>query len=201
MSSPKKHYSRTSNPRFHVVAIDCGMKANIVRMLNRNKCNVTVVPYDTSSAEILSLNPDGVFVSNGPGDPTDVPEVIETLRELRGKLPVFGICLGHQLIALSYGAKTYKLKFGHRGGNHPVRENKSGKIEITSQNHSYAVDEKSLAGTGLTVTHTNVLDGTVEGIEHAEDKVFSVQYHPESAPGPQDSAYLFERFVQLMGGK
>ena len=201
VSSPKKHYSRTSNPRFHVVAIDCGMKANIVRMLNRNKCNVTVVPYDTPSGEILSLNPDGVFVSNGPGDPTDVPEVIETLRELRGKLPVFGICLGHQLIALSYGAKTYKLKFGHRGGNHPVRENKSGKIEITSQNHSYAVDEKSLAGTGLTVTHTNVLDGTVEGIEHAEDKVFSVQYHPESAPGPQDSAYLFERFVQLMGGK
>jgi len=200
-STGKKRYSRTSNPRFHVVAMDCGMKSNIVRMLNNSKCNVTIVPYDTSGAEILSLKPDGVFISNGPGDPTDVPEVIETLKELKGKVPTFGICLGHQLIALSYGAKTYKLKFGHRGGNHPVRDVRTGKIEITSQNHSYAVEEASLEGTGLKVSHINVLDGTVEGLYSDENKVFSVQYHPESAPGPQDSTYLFDRFVKLMQGE
>ena len=194
----KRRYSRTSNPLFNVVAIDCGMKANIVRMLNQNKCNVTIVPYNTSAEEILSLHPDGVLVSNGPGNPEDVPEVIETLRRLRGKTVLFGICLGHQLLALSYGAKTYKLKFGHRGGNHPVKDVRTGKIEITSQNHSYAVDEESLAGTGLSVSHINLLDRTVEGVECREDKVFSVQYHPESAPGPQDSRYLFARFTEYM---
>ncbi|MBO6260079.1 MAG: glutamine-hydrolyzing carbamoyl-phosphate synthase small subunit [Lachnospiraceae bacterium] len=197
-SCSKKWYSRTSNPLFNVVAIDCGMKSNIVRMLNRSRCNVTIVPYDTDWEEILSLHPDGVFISNGPGDPCDVPEVIETLKNLRGKIPMFGICLGHQLLSLSYGAKTYKLKFGHRGGNHPVRDVRSGKIEITSQNHSYAVEEESLKGTGLKVSHINVLDNTVEGIYSDEDKVFSVQYHPESAPGPQDSGYLFSRFTDLM---
>ena len=197
-SCRKKWYSRTSNPRFHVVAIDCGMKSNIVRMLNRFKCNVTVVPYNTGGDEIMSLLPDGVFISNGPGDPMDVPEVVRTLHEIRGRVPLFGICLGHQLISLSYGAKTYKLKFGHRGGNHPVRDVRTGKIEITSQNHSYAVDESSLAGTGLSVSHVNLLDGTVEGVCCMEDRVFSVQYHPESAPGPQDSTYLFSRFVELM---
>ena len=174
------------------------MKTNIVRMLNKNKCNVTIVPYDTSSEDILSLHPDGIFISNGPGDPEDVTEVIETLKNLRGTVPMFGICLGHQLLSLSYGARTYKLKFGHRGGNHPVRDLKTGRIEITSQNHSYAVDEKSLEGTGLTVSHINILDNTVEGVECAADRVFSVQYHPESAPGPQDSRYLFERFTGLM---
>ena len=194
----KKWYSRTSNPRFNVAAIDCGMKSNIVRMFNRYKCNVTILPYDTAAEDILALQPDGVFVSNGPGDPTDVPEVIETLKDLHGKVPIFGICLGHQLIALSYGALTYKLKFGHRGGNHPVRNLDTGKIEITSQNHSYAVDEKSIEGTGLKVTHINLLDNTVEGLCHEADKVFSVQYHPESAPGPCDSTYLFERFVSMM---
>ena len=197
-TTPRKRYSRTSNPRYNVVAIDCGMKSNIVRMLNKNKCNVTIVPYDTTSEEILALSPDGVFVSNGPGDPVDVPEVVETLKDLRGKVPMFGICLGHQLIALSYGAKTYKLKFGHRGGNHPVCDIKSGKIEITSQNHSYAVDASSLEGTGLTVSHINLLDQTVEGLTCDADGVFSVQYHPESAPGPCDSTYLFERFTQSM---
>ena len=197
-SCRKKWYSRTSNPVFNVVAIDCGMKTNIVRMLNKNKCNVTIVPYDTSSEDILSLHPDGIFISNGPGDPEDVTEVIETLKKLRGTVPMFGICLGHQLLSLSYGARTYKLKFGHRGGNHPVRDLKTGRIEITSQNHSYAVDEKSLEGTGLTVSHINILDNTVEGVECAADRVFSVQYHPESAPGPQDSRYLFERFTGLM---
>ena len=199
-SCRRKWYSRTSNPRFHVVAVDCGMKLNIVRMLNRNKCNVSIVPYHTGSEEILAMKPDGVFISNGPGDPEDVPEVAKMLKGLRGKIPLFGICLGHQLIALSYGAKTYRLKFGHRGGNHPVKELSTGRIEITSQNHGYAVDEASLKGSGLKVTHVNLLDGTVEGLACEEDKVFCVQYHPESAPGPQDSMHLFERFTDLMGG-
>jgi len=198
VSCKKRYYSRTSNPLYNVVAIDCGMKTNIVRMLNDNRCNVTVVPYNTSSEEILALNPDGVFISNGPGDPTDVSEVIETLTTLRGKVPMFGICLGHQLIALSYGATTYKLKFGHRGGNHPVRDVRTGKIEITSQNHSYAVLDKSLEKTDILVSHVNILDNTVEGLYSDKNKVFSVQYHPESAPGPCDSKYLFSNFTELM---
>ncbi|MBR5406873.1 MAG: glutamine-hydrolyzing carbamoyl-phosphate synthase small subunit [Lachnospiraceae bacterium] len=201
VSCTKRWFSRTSKPKYHVVAIDCGMKSNIVRMLNKYKCNVIIVPYDTRSEDILALSPDGLFISNGPGDPTDVPEVINTLKELKGKLPMFGICLGHQLLSLSYGAQTYKLKFGHRGGNHPVKDIRTGKIEITSQNHSYAVDDGSLKGTGLLVSHINVLDNTVEGVYSDEDKVFSVQYHPESAPGPQDSTYLFENFIRLMGGE
>ena len=144
------------------------------------------------------MNPDGVFISNGPGDPEDVTCVIETLKQLRGEVPMFGICLGHQLLSLAYGAKTYKLKFGHRGGNHPVMDLATGKIEMTSQNHSYAVDEKSVEGTPLKISHINLLDHTVEGMEVPEDKVFSVQYHPESAPGPQDSTYLVERFIKNM---
>lgn len=187
-----------NNGRYHVVAIDCGMKQNIVRLLIKKGCSVTVVPWNTSAEDILSLEPDGLFLSNGPGDPTDVKPVIETIKRLKGKLPMFGICLGHQMISLAYGARTYKMKFGHRGGNHPVKNLKTGKIEITSQNHSYAVDRLSLVNTGLTVTHENILDGTVEGLESAADKIFSVQYHPESAPGPQDSAYLFDYFVELM---
>lgn len=197
-SCKKKWYSRTSNPQYNVVAIDCGMKTNIIRMLNRNRCNVTIVPFDTGYDDILALHPDGVLISNGPGDPTDVPEVTGTLKALRGKVPMFGICLGHQLLALSCGARTYKLKFGHRGGNHPVKDIRTGKIEITSQNHSYAVDEGSLPGTGLRVSHINLLDKTVEGVECPEDMIFSVQYHPESAPGPQDSRYLFSRFTGMM---
>ena len=197
-SSKKKWYSRTANHKYSVVAIDCGMKMNIVRELNRHGCNVTVVPFDTKPEEILAMNPDGLFISNGPGDPEDVPEVIETLKALRGKMPMFGICLGHQLIALSYGAKTYKLKFGHRGGNHPVKDLATGKIEITSQNHSYAVDDKTIEGTGLKISHINLLDNTVEGLASEDGKVFSVQYHPESAPGPQDSKYLFDRFIGNM---
>ena len=191
-SCVKKWYSRTSNPQLHVVLIDCGMKTNIVRMLNRSKCNVTIVPYCTGSDEILSLAPDAVWISNGPGDPEDVPETIKTIRELRGRVPLLGICLGHQLIALACGARTYKLKFGHRGGNHPVKDLRTGKIEMSSQNHSYAVAEDSLAGTGLCVTHVNVLDHTVEGLCSEEEKIFSVQYHPESAPGPQDAMHLFQ---------
>ena len=182
----------------HVVAIDCGMKHNIVRSLVKRGCCVTVVPWNAGAEEITALDPDGIFISNGPGDPTDVPQTIRTIQELIGSYPIFGICLGHQIISLAYGAGTYKLKFGHRGGNHPVKDLETGKIEITSQNHSYAVDAESLRGTPLTVTHRNLLDGTVEGVRCERDKVFSVQYHPESAPGPQDSAHLFDRFIEMM---
>jgi len=187
--------------RFHVAAIDCGMKANILRSLNRKGCSVTVVPWNTTAADIEALDPDGIFLSNGPGDPVDVPETIETVKNLLGKYPVFGICLGHQILSLAYGAKTYKLKFGHRGGNHPVRNLETGRIEITSQNHSYAVERESLTGTPLTVTHINLLDDTVEGVKCDRDRAFSVQYHPESAPGPQDSAYLFDYFIRMMEDK
>ncbi len=198
VSCKKIWYSRTSNPKYNIVAVDCGIKLNIVRSLNKRGCNVTVVPYNTSVQEIINLKPDGIFLSNGPGDPEDVKEVIKLVKELKGKYPIFGICLGHQMISLAYGAKTYKLKFGHRGGNHPVKNLETDKIEITSQNHSYAVDEKSLQKTPLKATHINILDNTIEGVECDQDKVFSVQYHPESAPGPQDSSYLFDKFVKLI---
>ena len=191
---------RIPDGKYHVAAIDCGMKQNIVRSFNKLGCNVTIFPWDTSIEEIEKMKPDGIFLSNGPGDPMDVQPVIELVRGLRGKYPIFGICLGHQIISLAYGARTYKLKFGHRGGNHPVKNLLTGKIEITSQNHSYAVDRESLANTRLKVTHLNLLDQTVEGVACEEDKVFSVQYHPESAPGPQDSGYLFEQFIEMMEG-
>ena len=198
VSCKKRWYSRTASPRFHVVAVDCGIKLNIIRRLAERGCNVTVVPYNTTAEEVLALRPDGLFLSNGPGDPEDVVEVIELVRRLRGKLPIFGICLGHQMICLAGGARTYKMKFGHRGGNHPVKNLLTGKIEITSQNHGYAVDTDSLEGTGLELTHVNLLDGTAEGVRSREERLFSVQYHPESAPGPQDSAYLFDQFLALM---
>ena len=191
ISDAEKHHYR-------VVAIDCGMKMNIVRSLNRRGCKVTIVPWNTPAESIAALSPDGIFISNGPGDPNDVPQTVETIRKLIGKYPMFGVCLGHQMIALAYGARTYKLKFGHRGGNHPVRDLETGRIEITSQNHSFAVDADSLAKTPLTVTHINLLDQTVEGLKCDKDSVFSVQYHPESAPGPQDSTYLFDRFIKMM---
>ena len=184
--------------RFHVVAIDCGIKHNILRCLSRHGCDVTVVPWDMTPEEVEEMHPDGIFLSNGPGNPEDALPVIRLVRALRGKYPIFGICLGHQILALSYGAKTYKLKFGHRGGNHPVKNLLTGHVEITSQNHSYAVERESLAGTGLEVTHINLLDNTVEGLRSEKDPVFSVQYHPESAPGPQDSDYLFDEFIRRM---
>ena len=198
VSCKKRWYARTSNHKYNVVAVDCGIKLNIVRSLNARGCNVTVVPYDTPAEAIMGMGPDGVFLSNGPGDPEDVAPVIELVRRLRGKVPIFGICLGHQILSLAYGGQTYKLKFGHRGGNHPVKNLQTGKIEITSQNHSYAVVPESLEKTPLEITHINLLDGTVEGVACKEDRAFSVQYHPESAPGPQDSRYLFRQFITLM---
>ena len=201
VSTKEPWVSSCDHPRFRVVAVDCGMKHNIIRSLNARGCEVTIVPWTTTAEEVEALKPDGLFISNGPGNPEDAKPVIELVRKLRGKLPIFGICLGHQIIALAYGASTYKLKFGHRGGNHPVKNLQTGKVEITSQNHSYAVNADSLAGTGLTVTHINLLDNTVEGQKCAKDRVFSVQYHPESAPGPQDSAYLFDEFIAMMEGK
>ena len=194
----KRWFSRTPNHKFDVVAVDCGIKYNIVRCLNAKSCNVTVVPCTSTVEEILAFQPDGLFLSNGPGDPEDVAHVIELIRELRGRLPIFGICLGHQLISLAYGAQTYKLKFGHRGGNHPVKNLLTGRVEMTSQNHNYAVDADTLKGSGLEITHINLLDNTVEGLRSVEDRLFSVQYHPESAPGPQDSSYLFDQFIDLM---
>ena len=198
VSCKQPRVSPAETEQYHVVAIDCGMKLNILRSLNKRGCKVTVVPWNTTAEAIEKLRPDGIFISNGPGDPADVPQTVSAIKALIGKYPIFGICLGHQIISLAYGATTYKLKFGHRGGNHPVRNLETGKIEITSQNHSYAVDRNSLAGTPLTLTHVNLLDDTVEGVKCKQDKVFSVQYHPESAPGPQDSAYLFDQFLKLM---
>ena len=198
VSCKKRWFSRTPNHRYDVVAVDCGIKYNIIRCLNAKGCNVTVVPYDATVEEILAFRPDGIFLSNGPGDPVDVEPVIEKVRALKGRLPIFGICMGHQMVALAYGAKTFKMKFGHRGGNHPVKCLDTGKIEITSQNHSFAVDIESLEGTPLRLTHVNLLDNTAEGVECPEEKIFSVQYHPESAPGPQDSSYLFDKFIKMM---
>lgn len=177
-----------------VVVIDCGIKKNILNMLTKRGYDLVIVPWNTDAETILKYDPCGLFISNGPGDPKDCIPTIETMRELIGKLPIFGICLGHQIISLAYGADTYKLKFGHRGGNHPVKDLATGRIEITSQNHSYAVVPESLDNTPLKATHINLLDDTIEGVECKKDRLFSVQYHPESAPGPCDSEYLFDRF-------
>ena len=184
----------------HIVAMDFGVKRSILQNINRIGAKVTVVPAHTSADEVLSLNPNGIFLSNGPGDPADVPEIVEEIRKLAGKRPIFGICLGHQLLALAFGAKTYKMKFGHRGGNQPVKNLKMGKVHISAQNHGYAVDPASLEKTPLIVTHLNVNDNTIEGLRHTSLPIFSVQYHPEAAPGPDDNMYLFDEFWNLMKG-
>lgn len=186
-----------SGPR--VVLIDLGSKLNIIRHLQKRNCEVVVVPPAATPQEIMSLHPQGVLISNGPGDPVDVPYTIATVRELIGRVPMFGICLGHQVIALALGAKTYKMKFGHRGSNHPVKDLTTGKVYITSHNHGFSVDEESLRGLPVIVSHRNLNDQTVEGIRHRHLPVFSVQYHPEASPGPQESAYLFDQFMELMG--
>ena len=183
-----------------VIAFDFGIKHNILRLLCSHGCDVQVVPAATSSDEVLSQKPDGVFLSNGPGDPAPVTYAVETVKKLLGKVPIFGICLGHQILSLALGGKTYKLKFGHRGANHPVKNLQTGKIEITSQNHGFCVDMDSLKNKNIELTHMNLNDNTVEGIRCKELSAFSVQYHPEASPGPHDSAYLFAEFIKLMTG-
>ncbi|TJY43349.1 glutamine-hydrolyzing carbamoyl-phosphate synthase small subunit [Cohnella pontilimi] len=198
--------ARTSTPhvfsspgeRERIVLIDYGAKSGILRELTKRGCDVVVVPHNTTADEIRRLHPDGIQLSNGPGDPKDVPHAVRTLRELLGEYPIFGICLGHQLFALACGADTEKLKFGHRGGNHPVKELESGRCYITSQNHGYTVKEESVAGTELEVTHINNNDKTIEGLKHKRYPAFSVQYHPEAAPGPFDNSYLFDRFLDMI---
>ena len=184
--------------RFNVVAIDCGAKLNILRNLVSSGCNVTVLPYNATPQEIMEHKPHGLFLSNGPGDPAEVKETIASTRALLGKLPIFGICLGHQMLALGMGATTYKLKFGHRGGNQPVQNIGTQKVEITSQNHGYAVDIDSLKKVGGEATHINLNDNTLEGFRHKSEPTFAVQYHPEAAPGPHDARYLFDCFMDMM---
>ncbi len=183
---------------FKVVLMDFGSKLGIIRELSARNCDIIVVSQDTTAEEILLMNPDGIMLSNGPGDPEDVPHVHETIRKLLGKVPIFGICLGHQLIGLACGAKTYKLKFGHRGDNHPVLDLAKNKVAITSQNHGYAIDQESLKNTDLVETHIALNDKTNEGIKHKKYPCFSVQYHPEASPGPEDANYLFDEFIELM---
>jgi carbamoyl-phosphate synthase small subunit len=184
--------------QFNVVVYDFGVKRNILRRLSAYGCRLTVVPASTSAQTVLAQNPDGIFLSNGPGDPEAVTYAIRNLKELIGQKPIFGICLGHQLLALALGGKTYKLKFGHRGGNHPVKNLLTGAIEITSQNHGFAVDWESMDPAKVELTHNNLNDGTVEGFRHKEFPLFCVQYHPEASPGPHDSDYLFRQFRNMM---
>ena len=194
------HAREGSQPpaRFHVVAYDYGIKQNILRRLVDVGCHVTVVPAKTSAADVLNLKSDGVFLSNGPGDPEPVQYAAKAVQKLMGRVPVFGICLGHQIIGLALGGKTYKLKFGHHGGNHPVLNLETQKVEITAQNHGFAVDPDSLNANEVILTHRNLNDDTLEGLRHKSLPLFSVQYHPEASPGPHDSAYLFEQFVKMM---
>ncbi|MGH9468449.1 MAG: glutamine-hydrolyzing carbamoyl-phosphate synthase small subunit [Terriglobales bacterium] len=184
-----------------VLAYDFGMKRNILRQLAEHGCRVRVVPAKTTAQEALALHPDGIFLSNGPGDPEPCGYAVETIRNLMGRVPMFGICLGHQLIGLALGGKTYKLKFGHHGGNHPVKHEASGRVEITAHNHNFAVDPDSLPASDVECTHFDLNDGTLEGLRHRSLPLYSVQYHPEAAPGPHDSHYLFQDFVTLMCGQ
>jgi carbamoyl-phosphate synthase small subunit len=181
-----------------VVVLDCGVKYNMLRELVKNGCTLTVVPADTSAEEIMKMDPDGVLLSNGPGDPAAVTYVIENVRKLIGKVPIFGICLGQQMLGLALGGRTYKLKFGHHGANHPVKDLKTGRISITVQNHGFCVDVGSLDKKDIEMTHVNLNDNTSEGLKHKKFPIFSVQFHPEASPGPHDAKYLFKDFIKLM---
>ena len=198
VSCRKPWHFRTAKPMYNVVCIDCGVRMSLIRALSARGCNVTVVPFNTSAEAILGEHPDGVVISNGPSCPTDVPEVVETIRALRGKVPMFGTGLGHQLVALAFGAKTARLLCGHHGSNHPVREIASGSLETFVQNHSYVVDAASLENTGLTVTYVNVLDNTIEGLECAAEQIFTAQFHPAEAEGPKGRTRLIDKFVTMM---
>ncbi|MGM9925306.1 MAG: carbamoyl phosphate synthase small subunit [Bacillus sp. (in: firmicutes)] len=195
--STKRAYPSPGRGR-RVVLVDFGMKHGILRELNKRDCDVVVVPYNVTAEEILNLSPDGIMLSNGPGNPKDVPQAIEMIKGVQGKVPLFGICLGHQLFALANNANTEPLKFGHRGSNHPVRDLATGKIAITSQNHGYTVEEASLASTPLEVTHVALNDGTIEGLKHKDYPAFTVQYHPEASPGPEDANGLFDKFMNMI---
>jgi carbamoyl-phosphate synthase small subunit len=194
---PGNNFSTAGSGRYKVVVFDYGLKYNQLRLLAERGCSLQVVPAATSAAEVLALNPDGIFLANGPGDPAGIPGVVATVQELLGRKPIFGICLGHQILGLAYGGSTYKLKFGHRGGNQPVKDLVTGKVEITSQNHGFCVDAASLPKEVM-VTHINLNDGSVEGMRHQIYPAFSVQYHPEHAPGPHDAVHLFDRFIALL---
>jgi len=194
-----EYMSFDKKQRFNVVAMDFGAKYNILRMLSLTNCNVTVVPATAKAQDILKYKPDGVFLSNGPGDPAALSYIIKEIKQLLGKVPIFGICLGHQLLGHAFGGKTYKLKFGHHGGNHPVMDLVTKRVAITAQNHGFAVDFDTLKDKDVELTHINLYDKTVEGIAHKTLPVFSVQYHPEAGPGPHDACYLFSKFVKMMG--
>lgn len=191
-------WGKAKGAKYNVVVLDCGLKYSILEQLLENRCNVVVVPAQTTAAQILKMKPDGVLLSNGPGDPAAVGNVIETTRNLIGKVPIFGICLGQQILGLALGGRTYKLKFGHHGANHPVKDLKTGKVSITVQNHGFCVDIDSLNKHDLEITHINLNDGTLEGMRHKKYSVFSVQFHPEAAAGPHDAYYLFRDFIELM---
>lgn len=200
VSSQKPYMSGSDEHKFNVVLIDYGTKKNIVRELNKRGCNVAVVPYNTKADDILSLDPDGIMLSNGPGDPEENVEAIEELKKLVGKKPIFAICLGHQLLALSQGAETSKLKYGHRGVNQPVKNLETGRTYISSQNHGYAVENDTVEKTGGKISYINANDSTCEGIDYPEKKAFSVQFHPEACSGPHDTRFIFDKFIAMMGG-
>jgi carbamoyl-phosphate synthase small subunit len=196
--APGNKFSKAQQGQYKVVAIDFGLKYNQLRLLSERGCGVQVVPAYTSVEEILAMDPDGIFLSNGPGDPAGLPAIVQTVRGLLGQKPIFGICLGHQILGLAYGATTYKLKFGHRGANQPVKDLFTDKIEVTSQNHGFCVDINTIDPDLVELTHINLNDGSLEGMRHKKYQAFSVQYHPENAPGPHDSIYLFDRFIEMM---